>query len=106
MGDPPKGKRGQLKLTTYALYFQEPGQLLNEPPALALRFEGLSECRLDKYGLGRRLVVRARTGEVHSFTFWGARGIMEDKKTTGSAYEFIKSRIGQSSEVGEKSNSP
>lgn len=92
--EPPKGVRGQLMLTANALYFHAQGQLLGGPPVLTLRFDGLSECRLDKYGLGRRLVVRATTGEVHTFTFWGARGVMEDAKTTGSAFEHIQSRIG------------
>ena len=93
--EPPKGVRGQLILTANELYFQEQGHLLGGPPLLTLRFDRLSECRLDKYGFGRRLVVRATTGEVHTFTFWGARGITEDAKTTRSAYELIQSRVGQ-----------
>lgn len=102
MGDPPKGTRGQVILTTNALYFQERGQLLNGTPALALRFEGLSECHLDKYGLGRRLVVWTKMGEVHSFTFWGAREMMEDRKAAESAFGIVQSRIRQSSHVDEK----
>lgn len=94
LDDPPKGRRGQLMLTANRLHFQEQGQFLGGPPALVLRFEDLSECRLDKFGLGRRLVIRARNGEVHTFGFWGPRRIMEDARTTRTACEFIQSKIG------------
>ncbi len=90
---PPKGVLGRLMLTDNELYFREQGHLLSGPPVLTLRFDRLSECRLDKYGLGRRLVVRSTTGEVHTFTFWSAREGMEDAKTTRAAYEFIQFRI-------------
>ena len=64
---------GCLVLTDSELYFFETSQWLNEPPALSLRYDSLSECRLGEGRLGSSpaLIVSTLDNHCHAFDFQG-----------------------------------
>lgn len=62
-------------------------------PALTSPLASVAEVRVDKYVLGRRLVVQFDTGKVHSFEIHTASGIWLDKPATQAACDFIQSKI-------------
>ena len=64
---------GWLMLTESTLYFIEATQWLNEQPALSLRYDSLTECRLgnNSPGWGPTLVVCTRDNHLFSFAFYG-----------------------------------
>jgi hypothetical protein len=91
------GWPGQLLLTDTDLQFiadVAKGQFANTVstgPALILPFDAISEVSVDKFVCGRRLVVRTRAGEVHSFSI--GKGIFQDKEAHQSIAEFLQSKI-------------
>ncbi|MBN2514111.1 MAG: hypothetical protein JXB18_14325 [Sedimentisphaerales bacterium] len=94
------GSRGQLLLTDKDLQFVvdvPKAQFANIPktsPDLAVPFNDIAEVNVDKWGLGRRLVVRTSSGEVHSFNITkGLLLILTDKEATQSIAEFVQSKI-------------
>jgi hypothetical protein len=88
---PEQYSRGYLVLTAGALQFRDRTQLGNAPPRWLLPYETLTECRIAKFVLGRRVVIRTRDNQVHSFNF--VSGASTDKKKTEAAGEFIQTRI-------------
>lgn len=91
------GNPGVFRLAESDLEFITRAQLANAEPALTLPYASLVECRLDKFFLGRRLVVRTRSGEVHSFVLHGSGGVTQDKRAMLAACDFIHSHIPPSS---------
>lgn len=63
----------------------------NTPPQWVLPYEMLTECRIARFGLGRRVVIRTRDHQVHSFSF--VRGVFDDKKKIEAASQFIQRQI-------------
>jgi hypothetical protein len=87
------GEPGQLLLTESNLFFLAQSRFANAEPALTLPLASVAEVRLDKYVLGRRLVVQLDTGKVHSFEIHTAGGIWQDKAGMQAAGDFIQSKI-------------
>lgn len=87
------GEPGQLLLTESNLYFLAQSRFGNAEPALALPLASVAEVRVDKYVLGRRLVIHLDTGKVHSFEIHTPSGIWQDKPGMQSACDFIQSKI-------------
>ncbi len=88
---PGEYSRGYLALTPTGLQFRDRTQLGNTPPRWLLPYSMLTECRTAKFGLGRRVVIRTRDHQVHSFNF--VHGVWDDKKKTNAAGEFIRTQI-------------
>ena len=89
--NPGQYSRGYLVLTADAIQFRDRTQLGNTRPQWLLPYETLTECRIAKFGFGRRVVVRTRGHQVHSFTF--VSGAFNDKKKTEAAAAFIQSKF-------------
>ena len=89
--EPGHYSRGYLALTASALQFRDLAQLGNTPPQWLLPYEMLTECRIAKFGWGRRVVIRTRDNQVHSFNFM--RGAFDDKKKSEAAGRFIQTQI-------------
>jgi len=95
------GRQGQLLLTDKDLQFvvnAPKAQFANIPKTssdLVMPFNDIAEVNVDKkWGLGRRLVVRTSSGEVHSFNIpKGLMFISTDKEATQSIAEFLQSKI-------------
>jgi len=60
---------------------------------LTLPYDSLSEVRVEKFVLGRRLVIRTRAGEPHSFDIYGPKGAALDKSALQGAAGFLQARI-------------
>ena len=87
------GEPGQLLLTETNLFFLAQSRFANAEPALTLPLASVAEVRLDKYVLGRRLVVQLDTGKVHSFEIHTASDMGLDKSAMQAACDFIQSKI-------------
>jgi len=87
------GNPGAFRLAESNLVFVTHAQLANAEPALALPYASLVDCHLDRFFLGRRLVVRSLSGEVHSFVLHGRGGVAQDKRAMLAACNFIRSRL-------------
>lgn len=87
------GEPGQLILMDAKLEFTSNSQFANSPPALALDYEKIVEVRVDKYIFGRRLVIRCRGDEVHSFDVLGPKAMSTDKQALLAVAEFLQARI-------------
>lgn len=83
---------GQLLLTDTNLQFVAKYQFANTTdPELLLPFAAITEVSVDKFGSCRRLVVRTRNGEVHSFEI--LKGIFMDMEGLQSVEELLQSKI-------------
>jgi|SRR5712671_6604896 len=87
------GAEGQLMLTESNLAFVTLSQFANTEPDLILPFAAVNEVRVDKYYFGRRLVIRTRLGQYHSFEIQKTNGWSLDKPATQAACDFIQSKI-------------
>jgi outer membrane protein assembly factor BamE (lipoprotein component of BamABCDE complex) len=90
---PAQYSRGYLALTANALEFRDRTQLGNTEPRWLVPYETLKECRQAKFVWGRRVVIRTRDNQFHSFTFLTPSGTMQDKKKTEAAYQLIQTQI-------------
>lgn len=86
------GQPGGLFCTESNLLFVTQGQFGNAKPTLELPLASVSEAHLDKYFLARRLVVRLKGGEVHSFQI--LKGLSQDTRAMNTTCDFIRSRMG------------
>jgi hypothetical protein len=80
-------------LTESNLLFLAQAGLANAEPVLMLPLASVAEVRVDKYLLGRRLVIHLNTGKIHSFEIHTASGMWLDKPAMQSACDFIQSKI-------------
>lgn len=96
------GERGQLVLTESDLIFISESQFANAEPAMTLPLALIADVHLDKYFRARRLVVRTKTGQNHSFQITGARGIMQDKLAMQAACDFIQSKTKPTSLLNDR----
>ena len=87
------GQPGHLSCTESNLAFATASEFANAEPALTLPFVSVAEVRVDKFLLGRRLVVRPHTGKVHSFLINTAGGVWPDRRAMQTVCEFIRSKI-------------
>jgi hypothetical protein len=87
------GQPGRLLLYRTRLEFLSDAEFANSGSALTLPHDSLGEVRVEKYFLGRRLVVRTRAGEVHSFDIYGLKGEVPDKAALQTAAEFLRTTI-------------
>jgi outer membrane protein assembly factor BamE (lipoprotein component of BamABCDE complex) len=92
---------GYLGLTPEAIVFRDRTQSGDSEPRWVLPYQGLKDCRLAKFVLARRVVVRTLDNQVHSFSFTGPHGIMQDEKKTRAAYEFIEGKMANRSHVND-----
>ena len=93
---------GYLGLTPEAIVFRDRTQSGDTEPHWILPYQGLKDCRLAKFGLARRVVIRTLDNQVHSFSFTGPRGMMQDKTKTRAAFEFIQRKVANRRYVNEK----
>jgi len=84
--NPGEYSRGFLQLTDTGIRFRNRTQQPGTAPCLIIRYEALTECRLAKFCLGRRVVIRTRDQQVQSFSF-------EKNKMNAAAYEFIRTKL-------------
>jgi len=101
---PGEYSRGYLALTSSALQFRDRTQLGNTSPRWVLPYSMLTECRIAKFGFGRRVVIRTRDDQVYSFNF--VHGTFDDKKKTEAACEFIRSQINSPDSSGSSQTKP
>jgi len=87
------GQTGRLLLYETRLEFFSNAQFANVGPVLTLPYDSLSEVRVEKFVLGRRLVIRTRAGEPHSFDIYGPKGAALDKSALQGAAGFLQARI-------------
>jgi hypothetical protein len=87
------GEPGQLLLSDSELSFVSGTEFANVGPALALPYGAIATVRVDKFGFGRRLVVRSCSGEVHAFEVLGPKGLAQDRQSLQSVTEFLQARI-------------
>ena len=87
------GQPGRLWLTETNLAFMTESQFANTAPALSLPFTALSEARVDKFFMSRRLVVRLQSGEIHAFAINSSGGIWQDKPAMQTVCDLIQSKI-------------
>ena len=84
---------GYLGLTPEAIVFRDRTQSGDTEPHWILPYQSLKDCRLAKFGLARRIVIRTLDNQVHSFSFTGASGMIQDKTKTRAAFEFIQGKM-------------
>lgn len=84
--------QGDLVLTRSALHFHEFSQ---PEPTLSLRFDQMTECKLDSWGSPRWLMVRSGEKDVHYFIITNSRRTSNDGKATAAVCEFIRARMKQ-----------
>jgi hypothetical protein len=93
------GVRGQLLLTDTELQFvvdADKGQFANACPTgllLILPFDAITEVRVDDTTLSRRLVVRTRAGEVHSFAIFKGLWLNKEALQLQSITDLLQSKI-------------
>jgi hypothetical protein len=87
------GDQGRLFLTESNLVFYSRTGFANDEPAMRLPLLEVSGVWLDKYFLVQRLVVRAKSGQFHSFEIHKTGGIRLDKPAMQAACDFIQSKI-------------
>lgn len=86
---------GYLGLTSTKIEFRDRTQSTTSPPRCVLQYASLKECRLAKFGLGRRIVVRAADNQLHTFQFVKPSGFSQDKQKTVAALELIKAQMAE-----------
>ncbi len=87
------GQPGRLVFAEATLRFTANAQMANLDPSRVLRDEDAKDVSLDRFGLGRRLVVRPRTGVPQSFEILGPKGIAQDRKALQAAAAFLKAKV-------------
>lgn len=87
------GQPGRLLLYEKRLEFFSDAEFANAGPVLALPYDSLGEVRIEKYFLGRRLVIRTRAGEPHTFDIYGPKGAALDKSALQGAAGFLQARL-------------
>lgn len=87
------GQMGRLWLGDTRLEFYSDAQFANAEPVLILAYDSLTEVRIAKYLLGRRLVIRSRAGAPHSFQFYGATGNDPGNAALQAALTFLQARV-------------
>ncbi len=87
-------KTGQLLITDRNLQFATyvaTGRFANTGSELVLPFHDIAGVGVDRFSYGKRLVVRTRAGEVHSFQVW--KDNMPDEETLRSVAELLQRKI-------------
>ena len=69
-----------------------------------IKFSGIDEVWLDKYGLGRMAVIKKRDSTFDSFEVWGPHGQIADGPATEQLVKDLRSRL-QPKEKAEPSKS-
>lgn len=87
------GQPGHLLIYSARLEFLSDAELANYGRALTLPDDLMGEGSVAKLFLGRRLVVRTRTGEVHSFDIYGPKSAARDRPALQRAAEYLQARI-------------
>jgi len=87
------GRPGHLALTESSLAFATASQFANSEPVLRIPFASITDVRIDKHLLGRRLVVHCGSGSVHSFEIIKIHGLTPDKPANQAICDFISSRM-------------
>lgn len=87
------GQTGRLYLGDSRLEFYSDAQFANAEPVLILAYDSLTEVRIAKFLMGRRLVIRSRTGAPHSFQFYGATGNDPGNAALQAALTFLQARV-------------
>ena len=87
------GQPGCLLIYRTRLEFLSDAEFANSGPALTLPYDSLGEVRVEKYFLGRHLVVRTRAGGVHSFDIYGPKGAVQDKQALQTVAEFLQTKV-------------
>jgi len=87
------GESGQLFLTESNLAFTTEAQFYRGEPALRLSFACIKKVHVDKFLLGRRLVIRLDDGAFHSFEIIRPGSVFLDKPAIQAACDFIRSKI-------------
>lgn len=87
------GLPGKLSLTDTELRFVSICQFANTEPVLTLPLDAIAGVTVDKYIFGRRLVIRAKTGETNSFEIFGPKGVSQNRQALQAVAEFIQKKI-------------
>ncbi|MCU0782616.1 MAG: hypothetical protein MUF81_00940 [Verrucomicrobia bacterium] len=89
------GETGRLLIYSTRLEFLSDARFANTGPAFTLPFDSLTEACVDKYFLGRRLVVHTRAGETHSFDIYGPKGRAQNRAALEQALGLLQAGIGR-----------
>jgi len=89
-----RGQPGHLFLTESNLAFVTESEFANADPDLKLAFASMSQVHVDTFFISRRrLVVRLKTGEAHSFDFGSPGSVFHDRPGKPGICDFIQSKI-------------
>jgi len=87
------GQAGRLFLTESNVVFVTVAQFANTESAFKMPYSSLSEARVYKHFLTRRLVIRTQAGKYHTFEIHQANSAWQDKPATQAACDFIQSKM-------------